>query len=160
MKTDQVIDLLLKSKLVAECPSCNEQFKLTDATLFDGTKPFPEVALEARKTLEEGLKEQEDDLKKRFKLATQKAQITTKAVNVGKSFEKIFPTLKDFKWTLPDCRFLGDPIDFIVFNGYCEGNIKSISFLEVKSGGARLNAHQKSVKDAIEDHKLSYEVFI
>ena len=61
--------------------------------------------------------------------------------------------MADFKWELPDSRFLGDPIDLITFNGLSMNKIKSINFIEVKSGQARLNAHQKSIKEAIEDKK-------
>lgn len=94
-----------------------------------------------------------------MKLATEGAQKTTKAVNIGKNLERALPTIKDFKWIVPDSKFLGDPIDLLVFNGLSSGNVDSLSFVEVKSGAARLNAHQKSIRDAIEDHKVSYKVF-
>lgn len=158
VNTEQLIKQLKGSGLWAEC-LCGGEFKLSDAILFDGTKPFPEEALEQQKLLLEALKDRGADLKKQKKLATEKALITTKAVNVGKNLEKILPTLQDFKWNLPDCRFLGDPIDLITFNGLSLNKLHSISFIEVKSGKARLNDNQKLVKDAVEDKKVSYKVF-
>jgi len=158
MDTQKLIKDLQASGLHAESP-CGCEFKLSDAILFDGTKPFPSEALETQKEFKEMLKQREDDLKKKERLATEKAQITTKAVNVGKNLEKILPTMKDFKWVLSDTRFLADPIDLITFNGLSKGKIDSISFIEVKSGKARLNAHQKQVKEAIEDKKVSWKVF-
>lgn len=158
MKTIDIIKKLKESNLYAEC-SCGGEFKLSDGILFDGTKPFPEEAKEAQKAYKEELKEREEELKKRKKLATEKAQITTKSVNVGKNLEKVLPTLKKFKWELPDCRFLADPIDLLIFTGLSRNKIDSISFIEVKSGGARLNPHQKSIKEAVEDKKVSYKVF-
>lgn len=158
MNTEQLIKKLRESNLYAECP-CGAEFKLSRSILFDGTKPFPEKALEIQKQLREELKERVDELKKRRKLATKKAQITTRAVNIGKNLEKVLPTMKDFKWPVPDSKFLGDPIDLIVFNGLSVNKVKSISFIEVKSGKARLNRHQKSIRDAIEEQKLSYKVF-
>lgn len=158
MNTDQLINELKKSNLYAEC-MCGEEFKLSEAFLFDGTKTFPSQALEIQKSLNEALKERLEDLKKRKKLATKKAEITTKAVNVGKNLEKVLPTMRDFKWQLPDSRFLGDPIDLMIFNGLSASKIESISFIEVKSGNARLNEHQKSIKDAIEDKRVSFRVF-
>jgi predicted Holliday junction resolvase-like endonuclease len=110
MKTQDLINQLESSNLFAECP-CGEEFKLSDAILFDGTKPFPKEALEAQKRLQNELKGREEDLKKRKTLATTRAMNTAKAVNIGKNLEKVLPTLKDFKWELPDSRFLGDPID-------------------------------------------------
>ncbi|WNZ28479.1 MAG: hypothetical protein IAX21_07365 [Candidatus Bathyarchaeota archaeon] len=158
MDIERLIRKLRSSDLYAEC-QCGGEFKLSESILFDGTKPFPEEALEAQMNLEDSLKTREELLKKRMKLATQTAQVTTKAVNIGKNLEKVLPTMKDFKWPTPDSKFLGDPIDLIIFNGLSENRVQSINFVEVKSGKARLNKHQKSIKDAIEDHKVSYKVF-
>jgi predicted Holliday junction resolvase-like endonuclease len=158
LNINQLIKKLRESNLYAECP-CGGEFKLSRSILFDGTKPFPKKALEIQKQLKEELKDREDVLKKRRKLATEKAQITTKAVNIGKSLEKVLPTMRDFKWPIPDSKFLGDPIDLMVFNGLSENKVKSINFVEVKSGKARLNQHQRSIRDAIEEQKVSYKVF-
>jgi len=158
MNTEQLIKQLKESNLYAEC-SCRGEFKLSEAILFDGTKPFPPKALEVQKQLKESLKERREELEKRKTLATKKAEITTKAVNIGKKLEVVLPTMKDFKWQLPDCRFLAEPIDLITFNGLSLSKVNSLSFIEVKSGRARLNAHQKAVKDAVEDKKVFYKVF-
>lgn len=158
MQTEEIIQQLKQSDLWAESP-CGCEFKLSESILFDGTKPFPKEALESKDAFLNELKEREEELKKQKKLVTEKAFITTKAVNIGKNAEKILPTLKDFKWDLPDCRFMGDPIDLITFNGLSINKIDSISFIEVKSGKARLNAHQKIIKKAIEDKKVSYKEY-
>jgi predicted Holliday junction resolvase-like endonuclease len=157
-KTDLIIKSLKASNLYAEC-SCGGEFKLSESLIFDGTKPFPKEALEIQKKLKQGLKDQEEDLKKKRKLATKKAEITTKSVNIGKNLEKVLPTMKDFKWKLSDCRPMGDPIDLLIFNGYSLDMVRSINFIEVKSGKARLNKHQKAIKDAVEDKRVSYKVF-
>lgn len=158
MKTEELIQELNKSNLWAECP-CGGEFKLSETLLFDGTKPFPKEALEIQKELKEQLKSRNEDLKKQKKLVTEKAKITTKSVNIGKNLEKVFPTLKEFKLDLPDCRFLGDPIDLITFNGLSMNKVNSINFIEIKSGKAKLNPNQKLVKEAVEDKKVSYKVF-
>lgn len=159
METEQLIKELKKSNLYAECPAGDGDFKLADATLFDGTRPFPESALGVQSELMEEMKQRAEELKKREKLVTEKAAITARAVNIGMSLEKILPTLKEFKWELSDSRFLGDPIDLIIFNGLSEGKVNSIDFIEVKSGKAHLNEHQKSIKDAVEGKNVSYKVF-
>ena len=156
--TEQLIKQLKDSNLYAECP-CGGEFKLSDALLFDGTKGFPPEALEKQKELKEELKKRDEELKKRGKLATERAEKTAMTVNIGKKLEVVLPTMDDFKWKLADCRFLGDPIDFITFNGFSMNDINSLSFVEVKSGRARLNDHQKAVKEAIEDKKVSYKTF-
>jgi len=159
MKTEEIIQLLKESNIYAEHASCGGEFKISDALLFDGTKPFPFKAIEVQKNLEEVLKDKQEELKKSMKRATTGAQSTAKSVNIGKLLEKVFPTMNDFKWELSDCRFLGEPIDIIIFHGLSAGNIDSIRFLEVKSGKAVLNKHQKSVREAIENNKLRYEEF-
>ena len=158
MKTEDIIYKLKNSNLYAEC-SCGGEFKLSDVLLFDGTKPFPPEVKEVQEKYEEELKQRQENLEKSKKLATERATITTTAVNIGKSLEKVFPSMDDFRWELPDCRFLGDPIDLVTFNGCCQNKIESISFIEVKSGKARLNKNQRRVRDAVQDKKVIYEVF-
>jgi len=58
--------------------------------------------------------------------------------------------------TLSDCRPLFEPIDMVVFNGATSNHVNSITFLEVKTGNARLNEHQRMVRDAIIDKKVSF----
>ena len=159
MKTEEIIQLLKESDLYAEHAGCSGEFKISEALLFDGTKPFPFKAVEVQENLEKMLKQKQEELKKSMKRATTGAQTTAKSVNVGKLLEKVFPTMKDFEWELSDCRFLGDPIDLVIFHGLTAGNVESIRFLEVKSGKAVLNKHQKSVKEAINNHKVKYEEF-
>jgi len=158
LSTQKIIDRLKKSDLYAECP-CGAEHKLSDLLLFDGTKPFPSEVEEVQEQYEEELRKRNVKLEKNKKLTTEKATITTRSVNIGKTLEKILPIMEDFKWQLPDCRFLGDPIDLLTFNGLSENNIDSISFIEVKSGKARLNNNQKLVKEAVEDNRVKYRVF-
>jgi predicted Holliday junction resolvase-like endonuclease len=158
LNTQKIIDRLKKSDLYAECP-CGSEFKLSDLILFDGTKPFPPEVQDVQEKYEEELWKRNLKLEKNKKLTTEKAIITTRSVNIGKNLEKILPIMEDFKWQLPDCRFLGDPIDLLIFNGLSVNNIESISFIEVKSGKARLNKHQKLVKEAVEDNRVKYRVF-
>lgn len=57
-----------------------------------------------------------------------------------------------------DCRFLGEPIDMVVFDGMSENRINKITFLDVKTGNAALNKHQRLVRDTIEDQKVKFKV--
>ena len=133
MEIQKLIEKLRASGLYEESP-CGCEFKLSDAMLFDGTKPFPSEALGTQGEFEGRLKKREDDLKKSAKQATEKARVTARTVTIGKNLEKIIPTMKDFKWALEDTRFLADPIDLITFDGLSQGRIDSISFIEVTGG--------------------------
>ena len=156
MKNSQVINEIKRSKLIATCSHCGEDFDLSKATLFDGLGEFPEVAeLRTRAMLEE-LQDRIEDLKKR-KVSAAGAEQKAISVGVGKIIEKVLPAYKDFRLPLPDCRPLFEPIDLVVFNGASKQSVDSITFLEIKTGESRLNKHQKMIQHAVEDQKVRYE---
>ncbi len=78
-------------------------------------------------------------------------------VGFGKIIEKIIHLHKDFNIPLEDCRFLAEPLDVIVFNGSSQNNVNHITFMEIKSGAARLNKHQRMIRDAIKDGNVLVE---
>ena len=75
----------------------------------------------------------------------------------GKTIEKLLPFFKNFKYNPHDLRFVGDPIDYIIFDGYSEGKIKQIVFLEIKSGKSKLSKIQNEIKEMIEKRKVKWE---
>jgi predicted Holliday junction resolvase-like endonuclease len=69
------------------------------------------------------------------------------------------PLLPGFPYDPGDCRFVGKPIDFIVFQGMNEKNISEVIFLEVKSGATKtLNDQEKKLRDAILAGKVRWAV--
>lgn len=153
----ELIAVLQKSDLIARCPSCNEESKLSEFFMWDGTTKSPEQAKNVIDAHEKGLEKAEQDLeKKEFKIDEGAEQ---KAIDVGfgKTIEKLIHLHKEFKFPLEDCRFLAEPIDVIIFNGSAQNNVDHITFMEIKSGKARLNTHQKMVKDAINDQNVKVE---
>jgi len=81
------------------------------------------------------------------------------AVVKGKVAEQLVPFQADFGYNPRDCRFLGSPIDFIVFEGLTEGDVTGIVFIEVKTGKtARLSRREKQVRAAVEYGDVSFEV--
>jgi predicted Holliday junction resolvase-like endonuclease len=80
------------------------------------------------------------------------------AVGIGKIIEKILPAHKNFTIPPPDCRFLGEPIDMVVFDSISNNDINHITFLDVKTGNAKLNPHQKLVRDAVNAHNVEWKV--
>ena len=74
----------------------------------------------------------------------------SRAVLGGLVSEQIAPFLPDFPFDPGDCRFIGKPVDFIVFRGMNEQNISEVIFLEVKSGVSKtLNQQEKRLREAI-----------
>jgi predicted Holliday junction resolvase-like endonuclease len=152
----QVIESLKKSGLIASCSACDEEFPLSKAILFDGLGKFPDEAETRRQALLLELKERAGQLEKR-KASIEKGEKTTVAVGIGKIVEKILPICRNFNLPLSDCRPLFEPIDMVIFNGASKNTVDSITFLEIKTGGARLNDHQKAVKERVENGGISYK---
>ena len=154
----ELIRYLQTSKLYADCPYCNEEFPLAGTILFDGTGTFPDDAEKKRLELEEQLKQKQDELLKRQVSADAGAEKKAIEVGIGKIIEKILPSYKNFNIIATDCRFLAEPIDMVIFDGLSENNINNITFLDVKTGNAALNKHQRLIRDAIKEQKVEFKV--
>jgi len=83
----------------------------------------------------------------------------SRAVLSGQFSEQIAPYLPDFPYKPTEARFLGKPIDFIVFKGMDAKDIHEIVFVEVKSGKSVLNEVQKSLKKSIENRKVAWHEY-
>ncbi len=83
----------------------------------------------------------------------------SKSVIIGKVTEYLVPYFPGFKYNPKDVRFIGTPVDIIIFDGMDEGNIRKIIFGEIKTGKyGYLNAREKSVKNAIDNKNVIHEV--
>ncbi len=89
---------------------------------------------------------------------------TSRLVIKGKVAEQLAPFLPGFHYLPSDARFLGDPIDYVVFDGYSEfkdgqttAEDLEIVFLEVKTGQAKLTPHQRALSRAIAAGRVRFE---
>lgn len=87
------------------------------------------------------------------------AIMKSRAVIGGQFSEQLAPYLPNFKYLPTECKFIGKPIDFLVFKGMDEKNINEIVFMEVKSGNSKLSAQEKNLKDAIDKKKVRWEEY-
>jgi predicted Holliday junction resolvase-like endonuclease len=78
------------------------------------------------------------------------------SVNLGKITEHLVPFSEYFKQFNPkDARFIGSPIDLIVFDGASdEKEAISIHFVEIKTGTSGLSPLQRKIKVAIENKNI------
>lgn len=74
----------------------------------------------------------------------------SREVIMGQTAEKLAPFLSSFTYDPQKSQFLGQPIDYIVFED------EKIIFLEVKSGKATLSAKQKLIKNLVENKKVEW----
>jgi predicted Holliday junction resolvase-like endonuclease len=73
----------------------------------------------------------------------------SQSVTMGKMTEHIVPYLPGFGFNPSDARFIGSPIDLIVFDGLDEDCLKKIVFIEIKTGNSTLSSRERWVRDAI-----------
>lgn len=83
----------------------------------------------------------------------------SKSVLMGKFLEHISPFFPNFKYNPTDMRFIGNPIDFIVFRGLSKGKPKEIIFLEIKTGRNRLNKMETEIKMVVKNKKVRWEEY-
>jgi predicted Holliday junction resolvase-like endonuclease len=84
----------------------------------------------------------------------------SRAVLGGLVSEQLAPLLPGFPYDPGDCRFIGKPVDFIVFKGMNQKNITEVIFLEVKSGAAKtLNSQEKNLRNAVRSGKVRWAQF-
>jgi predicted Holliday junction resolvase-like endonuclease len=81
----------------------------------------------------------------------------SRAVLKGKVGEQLAPLLAEFAYAPADARFLGSPIDYVIFDGYTEvkerqaDQLRRIVFLDVKKGAsASLSYEELRIRDCIE----------
>lgn len=78
------------------------------------------------------------------------------AVTAGKVHEQLVPYLPEFGFNPKDARFLGSPVDLVIFDGLSEGAVRRVVFLEVKTGGAGLTGRERQVRDAIDAREVAW----
>jgi predicted Holliday junction resolvase-like endonuclease len=80
----------------------------------------------------------------------------------GKIAEQIAPLLPDFGFNPADARFIGSPVDYIIFDGLTrvaddrEEHIQ-IVFMDVKKGSGVLTRTQRLIKQAVEKKSVAWK---
>jgi len=80
----------------------------------------------------------------------------SRSVLSGLVNEQLAPYLPKFPYNPSEVKFLGKPIDFLVFKGLDSGNIEEIVFVEVKTNSSSLSPVEKTLRSAIENKKVSW----
>lgn len=116
-------------------------------------------------TYEEKLHALEMERAAAIKQARRDSTDQSRAVLKGKMAEQIAPLLPGFNYWPADSRFLGDPIDYVVFNGYSEmkdnntdGDDLEVVILDIKKGRAGLTRGQRQIARAVEEGRVRFEI--
>jgi len=90
--------------------------------------------------------------------ARKSAVSQSRAVLGGKFTEQMVPFFPDFKYDPTEVRFIGSPIDMVVFPGLARGDPEEIVILEVKTGkSAQLTPVQRKIKQLILDGMVRWD---
>ena len=87
------------------------------------------------------------------------AQDRSRPVIKGLVAEQIVPFLEDFKYNPADARFIGAPIDYLIFDGYSDKSEEiTVVLADIKTGKrAGLTSPQRKIRDAINEKRVKWE---
>ena len=109
------------------------------------------------------LKEMESTHKLEIKKARKESVDKSRAVIRGQATEHLAPYVMQ-NINPKDCRFMGNPIDYVVFDGLSDitdkvaKDIKQVIFVDVKTGKSNLTTVQRRIRDAIKDGRVSFQI--
>jgi predicted Holliday junction resolvase-like endonuclease len=74
--------------------------------------------------------------------------------------KQLIPFLPEFleRYDPKDARFLGNPIDLIIFDGLDKGDLKRIVFVETRSKSMQLNNRELMIRNIIQSKKVEWEI--
>ncbi|TET67359.1 MAG: Holliday junction resolvase [Dehalococcoidia bacterium] len=91
--------------------------------------------------------------------AIKEAIAQSRAVLGGKFVEQLAPYLPEFKYDPTEARFIGSPIDLIVFPGLASGDPEEIVIMEIKTGKTgQLTPQERKIRQLIEDGMVRWEL--
>jgi predicted Holliday junction resolvase-like endonuclease len=83
----------------------------------------------------------------------------------GQIAEQMAPLLPGFRYRPADARFLGDPVDYLVFSGYtgirdagADVDSLDIVLLEVKQGASSLSSFQRAIARSVQEGRVRFEI--
>ncbi len=132
-----------------ECPLCGEPFRLSEVRIWSGTPPKDWLARLRKR--EEELEEERQAIDEKVR----KRIDTFVKVRFGQVVQNILPEFSAYR---PDeMRWLGDPVDWVVFDGKQTGTIKEVVFMEGKSTDkAPLKPIQRELQRAVAERRVTF----
>lgn len=82
----------------------------------------------------------------------------SRSVILGELYETIAPLLPGFRYAPRDMVFIGKGVDYLVFDGLAEGQLREVVFLELKTGKSKQNANEKMIERVIKEGRVRYEI--
>jgi len=83
----------------------------------------------------------------------------SRAVLGGKFVEQLAPYMPEFRYDPTEARFIGSPIDLVIFPGLATGDPREIVIMEIKTGrNCQLTPQEKKIRQLVEDGMVRWEL--
>ncbi len=142
----------------AEIQLVSNKLYMTEIEKFKGTELEKERERVTRQK-EQFYKMEFEAWKKKFEAGIRKdAKWRSYSTQKGKSAENFVPFHAKFPFNSQDARFIGSPIDLIVFDGLSEASSEIfIYIMEIKTGTSKLSRSQLRIKNAVDNGRVSWQ---
>jgi len=139
------------------CPHCNYIMRLSDLHL-RSKSPAPITWLDTYELKENKTLQKEEKLKQDKKkiqaVETAKGQVAVKKI-IKNSLE---PKFKKLNFNPYDVKVLNHPIDFVVFDGDHDGDVRNVTLLTYRDTNPNLQKLHKGIESAIQQKDYDWKL--
>jgi len=160
----------IKKRLEQEVVRLEECIKIKNKAMQESAQTHHNIVEQKEKqngTLKKRCIELESTMNSTVKEAVAKARKDSikrqRSILKGQATEQLAPYINP-NYNPKDYKFMGDPIDYIIFDGMSDLNekediVNKIIFMDIKTGTSRLNKVQKKIKEAIDDGRIEFQLY-
>ena len=144
------------------CPHCSELLRLSDIQNLRTTKPAPRTWLDDYDVLNKKIERKEELIgEKENKLNSQESDLRAKSVARGQKkvktiVQKSLQNVSLKKYNPYDIKPILHPVDFVIYNGNNDKQIKEIIFLSKKSEISDLRQLQESIHECVKNENYDF----
>lgn len=111
--------------------------------------------------VERRVSEERSEMEERVERERQDALDKSRAVLKGKVGEQLAPFTPQFPFDASDARFVGSPVDYVVFDGYTlvkdgDGADLELYLVDIKTGDGKLTREQREIRSAVEEGRVEW----
>jgi predicted Holliday junction resolvase-like endonuclease len=96
--------------------------------------------------------------KEQVDAARAQSRMLSRTSRDGVGGENVAPWMPGFPFEPRDASFLGNPVDYVVFDGLDEGELREIVFVEVKTGQSGMTKRGQQIRRAVQDGRVSHRL--
>jgi predicted Holliday junction resolvase-like endonuclease len=143
-----------------------KEIQLRD-TMLEQKKELEKTLMSKNRKLRDDLVELSSTLETKIKEAVDTARADSikrqRSILKGQATEHLAPYINS-NYNPKDYKFIGDPIDYIIYDGLSEikskeDQINKIVFMDIKTGKSQLNRAQRAIKKCIQEGSIEFEIY-